>query len=179
MQLVPFHGHRVGFWLAQSSPTARQELNAQATPVVHGTPEADGVTLVVAAADAEDRIVWSHLLHSPRGAALCADWGDRLVVAIGATLLVLGPAGEVEARYDAGDDELVNAHVGEGALVLVGRRALHVLEPGGRLRWTRPVVSGGLAWLGLSEGTLRFAAFPEQGDDWVELHFDGRDGTPL
>jgi len=177
MQLVPFHGLRVGFWLASSPATARAELTERASPEEHGTKSDGGVTLVVAAADDADAIAWSHLVHADEGAALCAEWGPRLVVAVGGELRVLDAGGRVVGGH-AADDVLVNAHVADGALVLVGRKSVRVLDAPGTLRWSRAVRSGGLMFRGLRHGTLEFAAFPESGDDWFDLGFGFADGTP-
>lgn len=175
MQLVAFHGLRVGFWMAQSAARAHEELTATATPERHWTPAPDGVALVVAAADEADRVAWAHLVYAPFGAALCVTWGARLAVGTGPRLVVLDAEGRVAGRYDAGEDELLSAWTVDGGLLLLGRRAAHLLDGEARAAWVTPLPAEGLVFLGAEGGTVRLAALGA--DDWREVRLDMRDGT--
>jgi hypothetical protein len=175
MQLVDFHGRRVGFWMAQDAAKARDELTPSVTPMEHGRPEPAGVALVVAAADPDDRVAWAHVVYAPFGAALCVTWGGRLAVGAGPKLVVLEGDGSLAGRYDAGDDELVSAWTVDEGLLLLGRRAAHLMDGRATPAWVRPLEAEGLVFLGAAAGTLRVALLGA--DDWREVSIGARDGT--
>lgn len=170
MGFFDFAGKRVGFWIAERSQDPLAELPEGIVPVVDGVKTAASRALVLTALEGGVNAVWSVVLHADIGAALVLSWGERLVAALGDTALFLDGDGRICGRFSAAGDELVGGATCGPALVLLGRRALHLVEPDGTRRWSLALAADSALLLESSPSLLRLAAF--SGPDWRELAID-------
>lgn len=176
MGFVPFHGRRIGFWMAER--TAAPELPPGTTPQQEGERIDGGASLVLVALDPDDSPAWSWLVHAADGASLLCVWGEWLLAGVGGRTVFLDAQGQRQGGYEVADDEFVSAWPLETGLLLIARRGVHLLGPDGQRRWVRPLEGDGFHFLSADAERITLAVMGP-GDDWREVRLSAVTGELL
>lgn len=179
MGLIPFGGRRVGFWMPGRPERSLEEVPAELTPVVLGSLDMDGVSLIVAAADASDAPEWALVMYAACGAAVVIEWDELMFVGLGPVLVLLNEQGHVRAQTMlAPDDEIVSGWTVADGLILATRTALVHLGKQLETRFRTELGSGLFQFIGADSGRLSFVQMGD-GEDWDSLEIDAATGAVL
>lgn len=179
MGLIPFGGRRVGFWMPGRPERSLEEVPAELTPVVLGSLDMDGVSLVVAAADASDAPEWALVMYAACGAAVVLEWRDLMFIGLGSALVLIDERGQVRAKATLEpDDELVSAFTVSDGLVLFTRTALVHLGRELETRFRTELGRGLFQFIGADAGRWNIVQMGD-GEDWDSLEIDASSGTLL
>lgn len=179
MGLIPFGGRRVGFWMPGRPERTLEEIPAELTPVVLGSLDMEGVSLIVAAADASDAPEWAVVIYASSGAAVVVERQDLMFIGLGSVLVLIDEEGQVRSQAMlAAGDELVSAWSVSGGLVLFTRTALVHLGHNLEARFRTELGRGQFQFIGADAGRWSVVQMGD-GEDWDSLEIDASTGAVL
>lgn len=179
MGLIPFEGRRVGFWMPGRPERSLEEVPDELTPVVLGTLDMDGVSLIVAAADASDAPEWALVVYAPRGAAVVIEREKLLFIGLGNLLVQIDSEGRVRSQAALEpSDELVSAWSVSDGMILFTRTALVHVDDELKPRFRTELGSGLFQFVGEDAGRWNLIQMGD-GEDWDRLEIDVASGAVI